>query len=71
MGYNCCGPEQEDDQDNRIDVMQEFNPGIRKRKMKKSKTEAETEADSSIADFLVPVKKSKHSEYSKGSKGSK
>ena len=64
MGYNCCGPEQPDGQDNRIDIMREYTPGIKKHHIKKSKTEAEV----SINDFIIPANKIKRNNYSKHSK---
>ena len=64
MGYNCCGPEQPDAQDNRLDIMREYTPGIKKQNFKKSKTEAEVSVD----DFIIPAKKIKRSKYEKHSK---
>ena len=59
MGYNCCGPEEPDFEDNRIDMMLEHKPSINKRNLRKAKTDGDF--DSQLAEFLIPVNKSKMS----------
>ena len=71
MGNNCCSTEQPDAQDNRIDVMLEFMPRETMKKHKSLSNPPEVATDNTASSFLIPVKRKKRSDYSKGSNGSR
>ena len=71
MGNNCCSSEQPDAQDNRVDVMLEFMPRETAKKHKSLTNRHEIRTENTSTSFLIPVKRSKRSDYSKGSNGSR